>query len=429
MDNQSSGIRVNSIDALRAISIFGMIFSAAIGYGSGLPQWMFHCQVPPPSFVFTPELRGITWVDLVFPFFLFSMGAVFPFSIGRRLRSARGNLSVSLGIIRRGVILMAFAVAVGNMNVVPGAGNWGAVYSFVMWLCLFAALLRTSHQWVNYAGWGVVVLMTALQKPLLGIPFKFGNFDVILELLAVASVLGGLIYQYTSENPRLRALFVLLVAALKMLGFDFTQYLVIVLSASIIGDVIRTKTQGGLCGGKSGLPALLALAAVPVMLWSFFTRNVLIGFGISFALAVAFTLLTLRSRSAFSIVGWIGFGMLLAGTGFDPIDGGIAKDYCNLSYLFSTCGMAALTLCFLMWVESRGALSRNLVYAGQNPMVAYTIPWTVVSPLLYAVGLLGWLDGICIGSPVLGLCRGLVVTLPMMALTCLLSWKKIYLRS
>lgn len=425
----SSEHRVNSIDALRAISIFGMIFSAAIGYGSDLPSWMFHCQVPPPSYVFTPELRGITWVDLVFPFFLFSMGAVFPFSIGRRLGSGRGNLSVSLNIIRRGVILMAFAVAVGNMNVVPGAGGWGAAYSFVMWLFLFGALLRTSRKWINYAGWGAVALMTALQKTVLGVPFKFGNFDVILELLAVASVMGGLIYQYTRGNLRLRALFVLLVAALKMLGFDFTQYLVIVLSASIIGDVIGKKPLGGFSDGKSGLPALIALVAVPVMLWSFFTRNVLIGFGISFALAVAFVLLTLRSRSSFSIVGWTGFGLLLLGIGFDPVDGGIAKDYCNLSYLFATCGMAALTLCFLMWVESRGALSRNLVYAGRNPMVAYTIPWTVVSPLLYAAGLLGWFDGICVGSPVLGLCRGLIVTLPMLALTCLLSWKKIYLRS
>lgn len=421
--------RVNSIDALRAISIFGMIFSAAIGYSSDLPSWMFHCQVPPPSYVFTPELRGITWVDLVFPFFLFSMGAVFPFSIGRRLRSGQGNLSVSLNILKRGVILMAFAVAVGNMNVIPGAGTWGAVYSFVMWLFIFAALLRTSRKWVNYAGWGAVVLMTVFQKTIVGVPFRFGNFDVILELLAVASVLGGLIYQYTKDNLRLRALFALLVAALKMTGFGIPQYLVIVLPASVIGDVILRQEGKPLCGPRNAVPAVLALAAVPVMLWSFFTRNVLIGFGLTFALAAAFLLLTIRSRSAFSIVGWMGFGLLLLGIGFDPVDGGIAKDYCNLSYLFSTCGMAALTLCFLMWVESRGALSRNLVYAGRNPMVAYTIPWTVVSPLLYMVGLLGWIDGICVGSPVLGLCRGLIVTLPMLALTCLLSWKKVYLRS
>ena len=127
--NATSEPRVNSIDALRAISIFGMVFSAAIGYSSNLPSWMFHCQVPPPSYVFNPDVRGITWVDLVFPFFLFSMGAAFPFSIGKKIRSGQGALSVSLGIIKRGIILMAFAVAVGNMNIIPGAGTSGAVYA------------------------------------------------------------------------------------------------------------------------------------------------------------------------------------------------------------------------------------------------------------------------------------------------------------
>lgn len=390
---------------------------------------MFHCQVPPPSYVFNPDVRGITWVDLVFPFFLFSMGAAFPFSIGKKIRSGQGALSVSLGIIKRGIILMAFAVAVGNMNIIPGAGTSGAVYALMMWGSLFAALLRTSKKWINYAGWGAVVLLTVFQNTLVGVPFKFGNFDVILELLAVASVLGGLVYQFTGEHLRLRLLFVLFFAALKMLGVGFTQYLVIVLSASIIGDIIRTKSSEPLCGTRDTVPAIIAFSTVPIMLWSFFSRNILAGFGISFALALAFVLLTMRSRSAFSAIGWFGFALLLLGIGFDPVDGGIAKDYCNLSYLFSTCGMAALTLCFLLWAESRGALSRNLIYAGRNPMVAYTIPWTVVSPLLYIVGLLGWIDTACVGSPLLGLCRGLVVTIPMLVLTCLLSWKKVYLRS
>lgn len=429
MEKAFSQPRVNSIDALRAVSIFGMIFCAAIGYGSDLPRWMFHCQVPPPSYVFTPEIRGITWVDLVFPFFLFSMGAVFPFSIGSRLRSGSSNLSVSLGIVRRGLVLMAFSLAMGDMDAAHAAGTIGSAYSFVIWLCVFAALLRTSRKWVNYAGWTAVVLLVALQGVLIDIPFKFSRYDCILELLAVASVMGGLIYQYTRDNIRLRVLFVLLVAALKMLGFDFTQYLVIVLSASVVGDVIRLRASQEICSKGDAGAAFVALAAVPVMLWSFFTRNVAVGFGISFALALGFALLTYRSRSVFSVTGWIGFAMLLIGIGLDPVDGGIAKDYCNLSYLFATCGMAALSLCFLIWVESRGALSRNLVYAGRNPMVAYTIPWTVISPLFYAIGIMGWFDSICAGSPVLGLCRGLVITLPMMALTCLLSWKKIYLRS
>lgn len=32
--------------------------------------WMFHAQTPPPTYAFNPDVPGITWVDLVFPFFL-----------------------------------------------------------------------------------------------------------------------------------------------------------------------------------------------------------------------------------------------------------------------------------------------------------------------------------------------------------------------
>ena len=73
--------RFRSLDVLRGATIFAMTLCAAIGWHSDLPAWMFHCQVPPPDYAFHPEVRGITWVDMVFPFFLFTMGAVLPFSL------------------------------------------------------------------------------------------------------------------------------------------------------------------------------------------------------------------------------------------------------------------------------------------------------------------------------------------------------------
>ena len=74
--------RAYAIDLLRGLAIVGMVLSGNFGWNPALPAWLFHAQVPPPDFTFDPSLPGITWVDLVFPFFLFSMGAAFPFSLG-----------------------------------------------------------------------------------------------------------------------------------------------------------------------------------------------------------------------------------------------------------------------------------------------------------------------------------------------------------
>ena len=77
--------RAYAVDILRGLAIVGMVLSGYIAWNPDLPAWLFHAQLPPPSFVFDASVAGITWVDLVFPFFLFSMGAAFPLSLGRRL--------------------------------------------------------------------------------------------------------------------------------------------------------------------------------------------------------------------------------------------------------------------------------------------------------------------------------------------------------
>ena len=84
MNNNST--RASSLDALRGYAILTMVLSGSVAWGV-LPGWMYHAQVGPRSnFVFDGSIYGITWVDLVFPFFLFAMGAAFPFSIGNKYR-------------------------------------------------------------------------------------------------------------------------------------------------------------------------------------------------------------------------------------------------------------------------------------------------------------------------------------------------------
>ena len=63
-----------------------------------------------PDHIFNPSLPGITWVDLVFPFFLFAMGAAFPFSIGKRAEKGDSKLKLIYEAVKRGVQLTFFAI-------------------------------------------------------------------------------------------------------------------------------------------------------------------------------------------------------------------------------------------------------------------------------------------------------------------------------
>ena len=86
--------RAYALDALRGYAIITMVLSATI-VTQVLPGWMSHAQTPPPDHIFNPSLPGITWVDLVFPFFLFAMGAAFPFSIGKRAEKGDSKLKLT----------------------------------------------------------------------------------------------------------------------------------------------------------------------------------------------------------------------------------------------------------------------------------------------------------------------------------------------
>jgi len=80
--------RITSIDALRGFVMFTMIFvnDLAGAPKKVVPDWMVH---------FSDRHKhgsGMTFVDLVFPAFLFIVGMSIPFALGGRLGQGRGGL-------------------------------------------------------------------------------------------------------------------------------------------------------------------------------------------------------------------------------------------------------------------------------------------------------------------------------------------------
>lgn len=459
--------RIRAIDALRGIAIIGMVLCSTIGFNSGLPAWMFHAQTPPPSYEFNPSIAGLTWVDLVFPFFIFSMGAAFPFAMRKKLDSGTRPWKMILSLLRRWLTLTAFAIALGNIyaNHASSAPVWSInLINIAFWFSLALSLVQIRQdpmdkglrRWrgriVNLCGLVLTVLLFVLRRFWLGLPFDIHSNDIIMLILANLSFFGGLAWMISANSLLLRMALVLIAVAFKavdsfapaLLGFvpdcgavswffqwDFLQYLVIAITGSAVGDLLlRERQSPDSWNIRSVISAFIALAAVIFQLWALSARFVRLDMIVSLALALIFIVLNLGNRGFYTRIAYLGFIFLLLGIDMDPLDGGITKDYCNLSYLLTTCGASALVTAFLMMLERNFGLEMKLLCGcGQNPMAAYTITTLLTVPLLSLCALMPHIYSLAEGSVFWGLMQGIFLTALMVLLTNLLSRRKFFLRS
>ena len=397
----------------------------------------------------------------MFPFFLFTMGAAFPLAMRKRLENGVSRWSVTGSLFRRWITLTIFAIVLGNAYMIGGSARPDVVkgiFQVILWGVMFMALVRTKDEkktkLLNNAGMFLLIVMAVLGVDYLGMSLSRWYSDIIIMILANVAIFGGLIWMFTKDNLRLRWLILLFIIALKALSsyapqtlawvpslgcigwffsWGFLQYLVIALAGSIVGDKLLEHSRSGQqteIDSHHLAAAGIALAAMVVQLWGLFTRHVLADFGISIALAIAFFLLTYKRRNIMTWMGYFGFAFMLVGIIFDPIDGGITKDHCNLSYMLTTTGMTALTGAFVLALELKWQIKgRGLSGCGQNPMLAYAVTNFVTGPILAMIGVGAWLDTISLGSPFWGVIRGLVYTLLMVAITCFFTNKKLFWRS
>ena len=453
--------RIITIDILRGITIFAMILCANIGYYSDLPAWMFHGQTPPPTYAFNPDVPGITWVDLVFPFFLFTMGAAFPLAMRKRLESGISRWEVTGSLFRRWLTLTIFAIVLGNAYQIGASARpefVKGIFSLALWGVMFMSLVRLKDdrkcRLVNNAGMFLLIVMAVIGTDYMGLKLSRWSSDIIIMILANIAIFGGLIWMFTKDNLRLRWLILLFIIAIKALSsytpevlawapkfagigwffsWSFMQYLVIAIAGSIVGDKLLEHSRSEAAVQIDGChlaAGVIALVAMLVQLWGLFTRHIVADFVISAMLGVAFAVLTWKRRNIMTWLGYFGFAFMLVGIIFDPIDGGITKDYCNLSYMLTTTGMTALTGAFVLALELKWHIKgRGLSGSGQNPMLAYTVTNFLTGPILTMCGITAWLDAISVGSPFWGVVRGLVFTLLMVAVTCFFTKKKLFWRS
>jgi heparan-alpha-glucosaminide N-acetyltransferase len=126
MYNTLTTQRIQSIDALRGITILVMIFVNEVAGVQGIPAWMKHMPA---------DADAMTFVDAVFPAFLFIVGMSIPFALNNRLAKGDSIFQLQSHILFRALGLLVLGIFMVNAE--DGYHEPSMIISIACWSLLF----------------------------------------------------------------------------------------------------------------------------------------------------------------------------------------------------------------------------------------------------------------------------------------------------
>jgi predicted acyltransferase len=177
MEKKSLGSRIVSLDALRGFDMFWIIGGDAICRTLPAIKDAPWTRLFARQFEYSPW-AGFTFYDLIFPLFLFINGAVFPFSLAKRVKEGESKKRFCFHIIKRslGLILLGL-IANGVLEFDFANMRWTGVLQRIG-LCYFlVSILVLNTKWRTQVGIfvGILLLYWALMM-LVPVPnFGTGN--------------------------------------------------------------------------------------------------------------------------------------------------------------------------------------------------------------------------------------------------------------
>lgn len=139
--------RVVSIDIFRGLTIMVMIFVNELAEVRGLPWWTYHAHA---------NQDAMTYVDMVFPFFLFIFGMAMPLSIEQRLKQRPSLPMLWLHVLARSASLVVLGLILANADKVDSrlTGISGALWGLCAlgFACLYLNVYPKSQGVSRYSG-------------------------------------------------------------------------------------------------------------------------------------------------------------------------------------------------------------------------------------------------------------------------------------
>ncbi|HOP50740.1 MAG TPA: DUF5009 domain-containing protein [Ignavibacteriales bacterium] len=474
-------MRIKSLDLLRGLAIFAMIFSGRVPWNGVLPGWMYHAQLPPPTNKFNPNFPGITWVDLVFPFFLFAAGCAIPLALSKKLKNNINNYKIILDILNRTFLLIFFSIflqhtkpyVIASNN--PSFDNIIALISLVLMFLIFGNfknLSRLNNVVLKLIGFVISFTILFNIKYPDNSGFKFGRNDIIILVIAINFLFTSIIWLITKEKPLFRIAILAFFIALRISSavndswisqlwkcdllkpiffFEYLKYLIIMIPATIIGDLflnlsesvkfasvynenkIQNSVENKEWDDKKYLfIAIISFSYIIINIVGLYNRYI---FGTTLLNIIISAFLIYLVRKPIDLYEkfvqnslLIGIFFILIGLFVEPLQGGIKKDPATYSYLLLTTGLAIQTLISLSILVDyfqKDKYFKILINIGKNPLMAYTGHSHILWPILFLSGLDNVLNTFMVG-PLLGTLKAFLLTLILAYFVNNLTEKKYY---
>jgi heparan-alpha-glucosaminide N-acetyltransferase len=104
---QATSTRVVSIDIFRGITMAVMIFVNDLDSVHGLSKWTYHMPA---------NVDAMTYVDMVFPAFLFIVGMALPIAVKQRLKRNGSIVSLWIHVVLRAIALLVLGLILANVE-------------------------------------------------------------------------------------------------------------------------------------------------------------------------------------------------------------------------------------------------------------------------------------------------------------------------
>lgn len=198
--------RVVSIDIFRGLTMAVMIFVNALAGVPGLPWWTYHAH---------REQDLMTYVDMVFPFFLFIVGMSMPLSITQRLKKNPSQAALWRHVMTRSLSLIVLGLFLANAEFVDAkrTGMSGNVWALLGLVCcgLYLNVYPKSERFPRYStvlrGIGLVgaVILYAIFRRVTregNVAWLEFGYPEILGLIGYSYLASAVLYIPTRKSRR-----------------------------------------------------------------------------------------------------------------------------------------------------------------------------------------------------------------------------------